>query len=82
LTYSLAFSLTMALTRSPLQDQECQKCAEENEKCSACQVTKSNDAYVTYYSGYYAKYFEKHYTFYYSEWYGVLFANDQLAKSS
>lgn len=77
-TYSLAFSLTRALTRSPLQDEECQTCESEQKKCVACEVSKSNDHYVDYYTGVYARYFEEYYSYYYTEFYAKLFANDAI----
>jgi hypothetical protein len=74
LTLSLVQGLTFSLTRSHLQDQECE------EGKPACEVTKSVDYYTNFYGDYYATYFERYYTFYYTEWYARLFANDQLAK--
>ena len=53
LTYSISAGLTFALTRSHLQDKECE------EGKPACEVTKANDHYVNYYTSYYSKYFEK-----------------------
>lgn len=75
LTMSLVQGLTFSLTRSHLQDEECEAGKP------ACDVTKANDYYVNFYADYYARYFERFYTFYYTEWYAKLFANDQLKKA-